>query len=174
VAAALAAVFAAIVVLAPAGPAVAQQGPPPDWNDPADPLLSAIGLHYGRIGGHGLAFRLPLKWWLYLQAAGGLWQSADRKQHNLGLELNYILRQDRTLRLYLAAGAGWFYDNEKTGTVDGVDVWDEDSQWNYGFGVGAELLRGRRWAVQLEGDFMHNGKTGDIKVTPQFGIYYYW
>ena len=169
----LAAVFAALVFLGTAAPAVAQ-GAVPDWNDPADPLLSAVGLHYGRIGGHGLAFRLPVKWYLYVQAAGGLWHTADRKRHNLGLQFNYILRQDRTLRLYLAGGAGWFYDEEKLGTTDGVDVWDEESDWNYGAGVGIELLRGTRWSLQLEGDFVHYGKSGDVKVIPQAGIYYYW
>ena len=161
----------ALLLIAAAAPA---QDAVPDWNDTADPLQAAIGLHYGKIGGHGLAFRLPLKWWLYLQAAGGLWHTTDREQHNLGGELNYILRQDRTLRLYLAAGGGWFYDYEKTGNVGGVDVWEEDSHWNYGFGVGIELLRGRRFAIQLEGNFMHNGDTGETKVTPQAGIYYYW
>jgi len=170
----LAAVFAAIVVFLAPGPARAERGAVPDWNDPADPLLSAVGLHYGRIGGHGLAFRLPLKWWLYFQAAGGLWHTADHKQHDLGFELNYILRQDQTLRLYLAAGAGWFYDRKMTGTNNGIDVWEEHSHWNSGFGVGVELLRGRRWSVQIEGDFMHDGKSGDTKVTPQFGVYYYW
>jgi hypothetical protein len=171
---ALAAVFAAILVLGPAGPAVAQQGAVPDWNDPSDPLMSAVGLHYGRIGGHGLSFRLPLKWWLYLQASGGLWHTGDHKQHNLGFEANYILRQDQTLRLFLAAGGGYFYDKEKTGSVDGIDQWRQESNWNYGFGVGVELLRGRRWSLLLEGDFFHDGKSGDTKVTPQAGIYYYW
>ncbi|MBE0566728.1 MAG: hypothetical protein IH621_12250 [Krumholzibacteria bacterium] len=174
VAAALAPVLAAIIVMGTPTFAVAQQGPAPDWNDTADPLLSALGLHYGRIGGHGLAFRLPVKWWLYLQTAGGLWHTTDRRRHNLGLELNYILRQDRTLRLYLAGGAGYFYDKEKTGTRDGADLWDQESHWNYGFGVGVELLRGRRWSLQFEGNFMHNGDNGETKVTPQAGIYYYW
>ncbi|MFO7607923.1 MAG: hypothetical protein R6X35_01815 [Candidatus Krumholzibacteriia bacterium] len=169
-----AAVLAALVVLAAPPAAVAQADPVPDWNDSADPLLAAVGLHYGRIGGHGLAFRLPVQWWLYLQTAGGLWHTQDRKRHNLGLELNYILRQDRTMRLYLAGGAGYFYDKEQTGTRDGVDVWDQESHWNYGFGVGVELLRGRRWSAQLEGNFMHNGDSGETKVTPQAGVYYYW
>ncbi len=170
----LAAAFAAAIVFLAPTPARAQRGAVPDWNDPADPLLSAVGLHYGRIGGHGLAFRLPVKWWLYVQAAGGLWHTGDHKQHNLGLELNYILRQDQTLRLYLAAGAGWFYDKEKTGTENGLDLWNQDSHWNTGFGVGVEMLRGRRWSVQAEGNFMHDGRSGDTKVAPQLGVYYYW
>ncbi|MFN2370446.1 MAG: hypothetical protein ABR506_04740 [Candidatus Krumholzibacteriia bacterium] len=169
-----AAVLAALVLLSTPSAVVAQAGPAPDWNDTADPLLAAVGLHYGRIGGHGLAFRLPVQWWLYLQTAGGLWHTQERKRHNLGLELNYILRQDRTMRLYLAGGAGYFHDKEQTGTRDGVDVWDEESHWNYGFGVGVELLRGRRWSVQFEGNFMHNGDSGEIKVAPQAGVYYYW
>ena len=172
--AAAVALAAALAALLTAAAAAAPQDPVPDWNDTADPLQAGIGLHYGRLGGHGLSFRLPLQWWLYLQATGGLWHTTDREQHNLGGELNYILRQDRTLRLYLAAGGAWFYDNQKTDTVDGVDVWDEESHWNYGFGVGIELLRGRRFALQLEGNFMHDGDTGETKVTPQAGIYYYW
>jgi hypothetical protein len=172
-AAALSAVFAALVLLVPIRPAVAADAAR-DWNDPVDPLMSAVGLHYGRIGGHGLSFRLPLKWWLYLQASGGLWHTSDHKRHNFGLEANYVLRQDQTLRLFLAGGAGYFYDKEKTGTTDGVDDWDRESHWNYGFGVGVELLRGRRWSLLLEGNFFHDGKSGNTTVTPQAGIYYYW
>ncbi len=171
-ASALAAVLAAIVILGAVPQAGA--GRVPDWNDTGDPLLSAVGLHYGRIGGHGLSFRMPVKWWLYVQAAGGLWHTGERKQHNFGLQANYILRQDQTLRLFLAGGFGRFYDKEMTGTVGGVEVWEVDKHWNYGFGVGIEMLRGRRWSVLAEGDFMHNGRNGDIKVVPQVGLYYYW
>ncbi len=166
------AVLAAMLILLPTPRAVAAGVP--DWNDAGDPLEAAIGLHYGRIGGHGLSFRLPLRWYLYLQAAGGLWHTEDHKQHNLGLQANFILRQDQVLRLYLAAGAGWLYDKERVDDTPGAEVWDTQDHINYGAGVGLELLRGRRWALQLEGDFMHNGRTGDVKVTPQFGIHYYW
>jgi len=168
-----AAVLATFVILMPQ-PALAQDGPAPDWNDPGDPLQGGVGLHYGRVGGHGLAFRLPLKWWLYLQMAGGLWHTSDRKQHNAGFELNYILRQDQKLRLYLAAGGAYFSDEQKTGTQNGQDVWSDDDHWNWGFGVGAEFLRGRRWSLQIEGNFMKNGENDDITVVPQAGIYYYW
>jgi hypothetical protein len=170
-AAAAAAVLAAVVILMPPASAVAQGVP--DWNNPDDPLQSAIGLHYGRIGGHGLSFRLPVRWWLYVQAAGGLWHTSDHKQHNLGLQANYILRQDQHLRLYLAAGAGWFYDDELVDEPGG-ETWHEESHVNWGAGVGLELLRGRRWALQLEADFMRHGQTEEIKVTPQFGLHYYW
>jgi hypothetical protein len=169
-----AAVLAALVMLVPATGIRAQDGPAPDWNDPVDTMEGAVGLHYGRVGGHGLSFRVPLKWWLYLQTTGGIWHTSERKRHNLGFELNYILRQDRATRIYIGAGTAYFYDDEMTGTVDGAEVWDKDTHWNTGFGVGAELLRGRRWSMMIEGDFMHDGKTGDTTVVPQAGIYYYW
>ena len=34
---------------------VAQEGSVPDWNDSVDTLEGGIGLHYGILGGHGLA-----------------------------------------------------------------------------------------------------------------------
>jgi hypothetical protein len=141
-----------------------------DWNDSVDTLEGGIGLHYGKLGGHGLAFRLPLRWWLYFQVAGGIWHTADHKQHNVGFQLNYILRQDQRLRIYLSAGTGYFYDNEQVQP----DAWVTDKNWNVGAGVGLEYLMGRRWSLQVEGDFARLGDSGDIKVIPQAGIYYYW
>ena len=141
-----------------------------DWNDPDDTLQGAVGLHYGQIGGHGLAFRLPLRWFLYFQAAGGLWHTADNKKHNYGFNLNYILRQDQRMRLFLSGGAAYFFEDEK----DGAGVWHEESDWNYGGGVGVEVLQGRRWSWKVEGDFIHYGNSGDIKITGQVGLFYYW
>ena len=161
-----------LLVLAAAVPASAQTER--DWNRTDDTMQSALGLHYGKIGGTGLALRLPVRWFLYLQAAGGIWHSSDRKQHNLGVELQYTLRQDSRIRLYLSGGVGYFYDDEKISESGTSEVWEKDKDWNTGFGVGVEVLQGPRWSFQIEGDFVHEGKSGDIKVFPQAGIYYYW
>lgn len=141
-----------------------------DWNDPTDTLENAVGLHYGILGGNGLAFRLPISWYFYFQVAGGIWHTSDNKQHNIGFEFNYLLRQDQRWRVYLAAGTGYFYDDEQVQP----DVWQTESHWNYGAGVGLEYLFGRRWAAQFEGDFAYHGDSSDITVVPQLGIYYYW
>lgn len=154
-------------------PAAAQTGVR-DWNQIADPLQGAIGLHYGQIGGHGLSFRVPLRWYLYLQAAGGVWHTEDKKQHDVGFNLNYLLRQDQRVRLFISVGTGYFYRKEKVGTGDGGDVFDTETNWNVGGGVGLEYLQGERWSWKLEADFAHLGKSGDIKVVPQAGISYYW
>ncbi len=166
----LTAVLAVFVLLATAPGVQAQTGTQRDWNNTADPLQGAVGLHYGKLGGHGLAFRMPLRWWLYLQVAGGIWHTSDRKQHNVGFQLNYLLRQDDRMRIYVAAGTGYFYDDER---IQG-EVWTTEKNWNVGAGIGIEVLQGRRWSWQIEGDFVHDGKNNDIKVAPQFGIYYYW
>ena len=165
-AAALATAMAAVLFF----PATTQAQSVPDWNDTVDTLEGGIGLHYGKIGGHGLSFRLPMEWWLYFQVTGGIWHTSDKKQHNLGLQVNYILRQDQRTRIFLSGGLAYFHDEEQVRP----DVWDKDKNWNYGAGVGLELLMGKRWSLQIEGDFAHLGKTGDIKVVPQAGIYYYW
>ncbi len=155
-------------------PAQAQGSSARDWNNVGDPLQGAIGLHYGQLGGHGLAFRAPLRWWLYFQVAGGVWHTSDRQQHNLGFNLNYILRQDERVRVFINAGTAFFYDKEKVDTTSAGDVHDVDKNWNLGGGVGIEYLQGRRWSWKLEADFAHLGKSGDIKVVPQAGIAYYW
>jgi hypothetical protein len=149
----VAAVFVAAVFCLVGTEAVAQGGSVPDWNDSVDTLEGGIGLHYGKIGGHGLSFRLPIEWWLYFQVSGGIWHTSDHKQHNIGFQLNYLLRQDQRVRIFLAA---------------------KDKNWNVGAGVGLEYLMGRRWSLQIEGDFAYHGDSGDIKVIPQAGIYYYW
>ena len=166
---AVAFLVAAVFCMAPTD-AASQEGSPPDWNDSVDTLEGGIGLHYGILGGHGLAFRLPLKWWLYFQVAGGILSTSDHKQHNIGFELNYILRQDQRLRIYLSAGGAYFYDDEKTDD----DLWVKETNWNYGAGVGLEYLMGKRWSLQGEGNFAHHGNSGDITVIGQAGIYYYW
>lgn len=166
-AAVLAAILAAMLLLTPAG---AVAGDVPDWNDSVDTLAGAVGLHYGKIGGHGLSFRLPIKWWLYFQVAGGVWHTSDKKQHNVGFQLNYLLRQDQRVRIYLTAGTAYFYKDEQIRT----DVWQTDDDWNVGAGVGLEYLVGRRWALQAEGDFAYHGDSSDITVIAQAGIHYYW
>ena len=161
----------ALVLVVIAQPAAAQE---PDWNNTGDPLQSAVGLHYGQIGGHGLAFRLPVRWWLYVQIAGGIWHSSDHQQHNAGVNLNYILRQDSRLRIFISGGGAYFYDKEKTGTSGGVDVFETEENWNWGGGIGLEYLQGERWAWKVEADFASLGASGNIKVIPQAGISYYW
>jgi len=136
-----------------------------DWNNYDDAILSGIGLHFGEIGGEGLAFRVPLKWWLYLQVAGGIWHTGGDRKHNLGANLNYILRQDQRLRLYVSGGTAFFY--HRTSKV-------VDQDWNLGAGVGVEYLQGPRWAWKVEADFAYLGRNGDIKVVPQAGVTYYW
>ena len=65
-----------------------------DWNRTTDTMAGALGVHYGKLGGHGLSFRYPLHWYLYLQTSGGIWHTADHKRHNVGAQLDYILRQE--------------------------------------------------------------------------------
>lgn len=150
--------------------AAAQPDPRPDWNRAGDTLEGALGLHLGNVGGNGLSFRVPLKWFLYLQAAGGIWNDRDDRLHNLGLQLHYLLRQDDRVRLYLAGGVGNFYHKEKSGP----DTWDVSDHWNTGAGVGLEFLQGVRWSWLAELDFVHEGEDGQTRVFPQVGIYYYW
>lgn len=168
--AAVAAVFVAAVFCLAGIEALAQGESDRDWNDSVDPLEGGVGLHYGKLGGHGLSFRLPIEWWLYFQVSGGIWHTSDQKQHNIGFELNYLLRQDQRMRIFIAAGSAYFFDEEQVQP----DVWESDKHWNVGAGVGLELLMGKRWSMLIEGDFVHHGDSGDIKVIPQAGIYYYW
>ena len=140
-----------------------------DWNQTRDTMSSALGVHYGKVGGTGLAFNVPLKWYLYLQVAGGVWHDDDDKRHNVGSSLHYILRQDQRLRLYLTGGVGYSYHKE---TMDGG--WDTEENWNTGAGVGVEYLQGRRWSWQVDLAFVHESEDGDIKLFPQAGLYYYW
>jgi hypothetical protein len=141
-----------------------------DWNRLDDPLAGAVGLHAGLIGGMGLAYKYPPVWWLNFQMAGGIWHTAKHKRHNIGLQLQYILRQDTRMRLYSAAGAGYFYHKE----VHDEAQDEVTAHWNTGFGIGVEFLRGERVSIQLEGDFTHEGDDGDILFYPQVGIFYYF
>ena len=150
----------------------AQTAPAKDWNKMGDTLEGAIGLHYGKLGGNGLSFRVPLRWFLYLQVGGGIWHSNDDQKHNLGVELNYILRQDAHVRLYLGGGLGYFYHRENVG--GNTESWDKKEDWNTGAGVGIEYLLGQRVAVQGELNFVHESGDGEIKVAPQVGLHYYW
>lgn len=152
----------------------AQGSTAPDWNNQQDVMKSAIGLHYGKLAGHGLSFRFPLTWWLYAQVGGGIWHTSEDEKHNLGFELNYILRQDDKLRLFVGAGLGYFYHREMIDNSGDTETWTRSKDVNVGVGVGIEYLLGTRWAVQGELDFVHTGENGDIKVAPQVGIHYYW
>ena len=140
-----------------------------DWNQTEDSLSSALGVHYGHMGGQGLAFNIPLTWFLQLQGAGGIWHAVDDKRHNFGASLHYILRQDQRLRLYLTSGLGYFYHEE---IVSGL--WDTDENWNSGAGIGVEYLAGKRWSWQFDLAFIHESEDGEIKLFPQVGLFYYW
>lgn len=166
--------LAAVLLAALPGTAAAQADGQPDWNRLDDPLAGGVGLHYGKLGGHGLAFRLPLRWWLYAQVAGGIWHGEDRKQHNLGLQVNYLLRQDQRMRLYVAGGLAYFYDKDRDENALLPNVWSRHEDWNSGGGIGVEYLKGQRWSIQVEADFVHTGRNQDIKLIPQFGLYFYW
>lgn len=156
------ALAAALISLLPADAAAVR-----DWNRSDDPMRGALGLHLGKVGGVGLAYKYPTAWWLYLQVAGGIWHSGGDERHNVGAELQYLLRQDDHLRLYLAAGAAWFHHR------DGEEAEAEDNL-NTGFGVGVELLQWDRISLQIEGDFTHEGRDGDIVFFPQAGIFFYF
>ncbi len=153
-----------VLLAVPAGPSLAQQAAARDWNRAGDTLEGAIGLHYGKLGGNGLSFRLPVRWYLYLQMGGGIWHTTDDQKHNLGVQLNYLLRQDDRLRLYIGGGVGYFYHREKVGSSAGQDLWHKVQDWNTGAGVG----------LQGELDFVHTSDKGEIKVSPQVGVHYYW
>ena len=166
---------ALVLLMLGSGPALAQEYSARDWNRQGDTMEGALGLHWGKLGGNGLSFRYPLRWYLYLQGAGGIWHSEDDQKHNLGLQLNYILRQDSQVRLYLGLGLGYFYHRERVAVTDeGREVWDKDRNWNTGAGVGMEYLLGPRLAIQGELDFVHESSNENIKVSPQVGLHYYW
>jgi opacity protein-like surface antigen len=141
-----------------------------DWNRTDDPLLGAVGVHAGKIGGTGLSLKFPIVWWLYVQGAGAIWNTSNDKRHNYGLEAQYLLRQDRNLRLFLATGAGRYY-HKKTPENAREEV---DAHWNYGFGVGTEFLLTERWSLQVELDFTHDGDDDTFTLFPQVGTFFYW
>jgi hypothetical protein len=147
-------------------------GAEPDWNRLDDPLVGAVGLHAGKMGGTGLSFKWPLVWYLQLQGTGGLWHTGDDKRHNVGLEIQYLLRQDPRLRFYLASG--WSYSNHQEKVSGTDDDWRGDPDWNAGFGVGFEYLMGARWSVKSDVDFTYQRDKDSITIWPQLGLYFYW
>jgi hypothetical protein len=157
-----------VMLLAASAPAA------PDWNRLDDPMQGGIGLHAGKIGGTGLAFKWPLKWFLQFQVAGGIWRSSTTRWGNIGFELQYILRQDPKLRLYLLTGLGFYNDQDRKRNEAGQEYWANDKQWNTGFGVGAERLLGERFAFKLDVDFTYGDKDESITVWPQAGLLFYW
>ncbi len=162
------------LLLLAALPAAAQSGDKPDWNNQYDTLTNAMGLHMGEVGGNGISFRFPMRWYLYLQVTGGIWYTDTDKKHNLGVELNYLLRQDDRLRLFLSTGLANFYHKEVVGETDAGRIWHEDNNLNLGAGVGLEYLLGPRWSGKVELDFAHTEDDGNITVIPQAGLYFYW
>jgi hypothetical protein len=174
VAPALLALLVGLGATAP-GPATAPAaGAEPDWNRLDDPLAGGIGLHAGQIGGMGLAFKWPLRWYLQVQVAGGIWNTEDDHRHNVGLELQYLLRQDPRLRLFLLTGLGYFAHDERGRHENGEEFWRQDSSWNTGFGVGVEYLLGQRWAVKIDADFTYQSDDETVTLWPQAGLMFYW
>ncbi|MBD3222456.1 hypothetical protein GF314_14570 [bacterium] len=158
-----------MIGLAPATAAAAE----PDWNRLDDPLQGGIGIHAGHIGGTGLAFKWPLRWYLQLQVAGGLWHTDDSQLHNIGVELQYLLRQDPRLRLFLLTG--WRYANDRDKVTDAAgESWEDDAGWATGFGVGVEYLIGMRWSVKADVDFTYRQSEESITLWPQAGLFFYW
>ncbi len=152
-----------LLLLAAATSATAQTR---DWNRVDDPLYEAIGVHMGLTGGFGLSYKFPIKWWLYGQVAGGIWNNKDDNRHNGGFSLQYILRQSGRDKLYLGAGLAHFYHKEKDRTKDHI---------NLGFGVGMERLMGERTAVQVEAVFTSRGEDeNSLMIFPQVGLHYYF
>lgn len=154
--------------------AVPAAGARADWNRLDDTLEGGVGLHAGLIGGTGLAFKWPLRWWLQLQAAGGIWNTDKHQRHNIGCELQYLLRQDPRLRLYLMTGLGYYHHNRRERHVDGEEFWRLKTRWNTGFGVGIERLMGERWAFQVDLAFTYRDDKESTTLWPQCGIFYYW
>jgi hypothetical protein len=146
----------------------------PDWNRLDDPLQYGLGLHAGKIGGTGLAFKWPLRWWLQLQTAGGIWNTDNDQRHNVGVELQYLLRQDPRLRLYLMTGYGYFSHRERGRHTTGEEFWERDTTWNSGFGVGIERLQGERWSLKLDLAFTYQDDQESVTLWPQLGLFYYW
>ncbi len=145
-----------------------------DWNRLDDPMQAALGLHAGKIGGTGLAYKYPALWWLNLQVAGGIWHAGDDDRHNLGFETQMTLRQDARLRLFAAAGLGYYYHRERGQDEAGVETSDTSDSWFGGFGVGVEYLRWERMSIQVEVDFTHDSEDGDFILFPQGGLFFYF
>jgi hypothetical protein len=167
VACATPALLAALLVGAPGLDAVAWAK---DWNRMDDPLEGAVGAHAGKIGGTGLSFKLPLQWFLYFQASGLVWHTAENKRHNYGFQLLYLLRQDRNMRLFLVGGIARYH--HKRVHDDRPDEVEES--WNSGLGVGTEFLLGERWSAQVDLSFTYEGRDDNIMLFPQAGVYFYW
>ncbi len=154
-----------------AGPVAALQ----DWNRVDDPMKGALGLHLGKLGGVGLAYKYPPVWWLNFQVAGGIWNTSDHKRHNVGVELQYLLRQDDRVRLFIAGGLGYFYHKaRRDDPPEGEEDFRVSDSLNTGLGVGIEWLWTSRVSLQVELDFTHEGNDGDTKVWPQAGLFYYF
>ncbi len=152
-----------IVLLLPA--LAGAQEPLRDWNRVDDPLNEGIGLQMGLSSGIGLSWKFPLRWWLQAQLSGGIWNDRDDKRHNVGLELQYVLRQYGSDRLYLGAGMAYFYHRHAPHTWDHV---------NLGFGVGLERLRGERTALQIAAMFTYQGDKETVLILPSAGFHYYF
>ena len=169
-------ILSALVPLSALWPAaaVAQTVAQKYWNRLDDPLTAALGVHVGKTGGTGLAFKFPIQWWLYVQAAGMVWNTSDNKRHNIGFELQYLLRQDQKTRLFLAAAAANYYHSKREPVAGNEDNWVTEENWNYGFGVGGEWLIGKRWSLQAEIQFTHDGEDDNFILLPQAGAFYYW
>lgn len=136
-----------------------------DWNRVDDPLYEAIGLNMGLASGFGLSYKFPVQWWLYAQVAGGIWNNKDDNRHNVGVSLQYILRQNGRDKIYLTACGAHFYHQESGRVTDHI---------NLGFGVGGERLLGERTAVSVEAVFTDRGDEDSVMIFPQVAAHYYF
>ncbi len=166
---ALACLAAVLLAVTPAA-----QAARPDWNRLDDPMQGGIGLHAGKIGGTGLAFKWPLWWWLQVQTAGAVWNTDGNQRHNIGLQLQYLLRQDPRQRLYLVGGFGYYAHRERHTDDAGLETWRRDIDRNTGFGVGIERLLSERVSLQVDLAFTYQDDKDSVTVWPQLGLFFYW
>ena len=56
-----------------------------DWNRLDDPMYEALGLNLGLGSGVGLSYKYPVRWWLYAQATGGVWNNQNDTRHRISI-----------------------------------------------------------------------------------------
>lgn len=141
-------------------PALGERG---DFNDPADPFVAALGVAVGYTSGTGLAFRWPILPQTMAGLAGGLVGRKGELAWNTGFELHYVLRQAGAIRVHLGPAAAFYSDAE-----------DDDVDFNASFGIGTEMLIGRRTALKADLVFTYLGDDGDVFPMPQVALLYYF
>ncbi len=139
----------------------------PRWNEPEDPYVAAIGLAGGASSGAGLAVRWPGLSQTMLGVAGGVWSQDGDVDWNVGLEVNWILRQANRLRIFVGPSAAFFSDDNGDNTEEDVDL-------NIAVGVGIEYLMRPRFSVKFDVGFTYLGDDGDVFPLPQLGVFFYF